>query len=137
MKDKSPVSLTGHFTGQVWCEMGFLPQEMGSSLGKWLYRLHKPAGWLNERLWGHSLETILLARHHFLDTLVSECIENQGVTQVIEIASGLSSRGLRMLSRYPSELTLYLEADLPEMVRWKQSRLPPNSQGTGDITFRS
>ncbi len=123
MKDKSPVSLTGHFTGQVWCENGFSPLEMGSTLGKLLYTLHKPAGWINERLWGQSLETLLLARHHLLDTLVSECIEQEGVTQIVEIASGLSSRSLRMLSRYPDHLSLYLEADLPDMVRWKQERL--------------
>ncbi|PIE43437.1 MAG: polyketide biosynthesis methyltransferase [Gammaproteobacteria bacterium] len=123
IKDKSPVSLTGHFTGQVWCENGYSPREMGSLLGRVLYRIHRPAGWLNERLAGHSLETILLARHHLIDNLVCDSIEQNGVTQIVEMASGLSGRGLRMLHRYPEQITTYLEADLPPMVAWKNRKL--------------
>ncbi|PID41636.1 MAG: hypothetical protein CSB48_13975 [Proteobacteria bacterium] len=123
IKDKSHVSLTGHFTGQVWCENGYSPRELGSLPGRVLYRIHRPAGWLNEQLSGHSLETILLARHHLIDNLVCESIEKNGVTQIVEIASGLSGRGLRMLHRYPNELTRYIEADLPPMIAWKNQKL--------------
>ncbi|MCP5208118.1 MAG: class I SAM-dependent methyltransferase [Hahellaceae bacterium] len=121
--DSSPVSLTGHFTGQVWCEHGYSPELMGSSLGKILYHLHRPLGWLNNQLFGNNLETMLLQRHQLIDQLVFKAIEEQGITQIIEIASGLSSRSIRTLARYADEDIHYIEADLPQMCRWKNERL--------------
>lgn len=121
--DSSPVSLTGHFTGQVWCEHGYSPELMGSSLGKVLYHLHRPLGWINNQLFGNSLETMLLQRHQLIDQLVFNSIEEQGVTQVVEIASGLSSRSIRTLARYAEEDIHYIEADLPQMCQWKNERL--------------
>ena len=125
MNDKSPVSLTGYFTGQVWCENAYSEPEMGSVLGKSLYYIHRPVGWLNERLFGNNLETMLIQRHKLFDALTLEAIEQNPTLQILEIASGLSSRAQRILKQADDAgLNIrYVEADLPQMVNWKQARL--------------
>ena len=68
------------------------------------------------------LDALLLARHHSIDTLLERAIDAGEVSQVVEIASGLSPRGWRFASRYGSDLT-YIETDLPDMTRRKQDLL--------------
>jgi hypothetical protein len=69
-----------------------------------------------------TLEAYLLARHTAIDALLERAIEQHGVTQVVEVASGLSPRGWRFTQRYGEEIT-YIETDLPEMVERKQRAL--------------
>ncbi|MFI5003395.1 MAG: class I SAM-dependent methyltransferase [Solirubrobacterales bacterium] len=64
----------------------------------------------------------MLARHRALDALLRRAIEEAGVTQVIEVACGLSPRGWRVTSRYGPMLT-YVEADLPAMAACKRRAL--------------
>ncbi|MCP5161234.1 MAG: class I SAM-dependent methyltransferase [Hahellaceae bacterium] len=116
--DRSPVSLTGLFTGQVWHENGLAPDGYESRLGKWLYRSARPLDQLSDRWLGMSLETLLLQRHLLIDQLTRDAI-TQGYTQIVEIASGLSSRANRLLLRYPDKELTWIEADLPDMVQWK------------------
>jgi O-methyltransferase involved in polyketide biosynthesis len=46
----------------------------------------------------------------------------RGITQVIEVAAGMSGRGLRFTRRYGERLT-YIEADLPGMAERKRQTL--------------
>ena len=69
-----------------------------------------------------SLECYLLARHRAIDALLERAIEEHGVTQVIEVAAGLSPRGWRFTQRYGDRLT-YIEADLPGMAARKRRAL--------------
>ena len=75
ISDKSPVSLTGHFTGQVWCRHGLSPDHLGSGLGRLLYRAQQPFGWLSQQVYGMNLESMLLVRHQLMDQLVLAEIE--------------------------------------------------------------
>lgn len=122
MKDKSPVSLTGHFTGYVWCQNKLSPPSFGSLLGKAMYLGSRPIDLFSNRILGWKLETMLLQRHQIIDSWVNQALD-EGVTQIVEIASGLSARGLRLLKNRPYDSFQYVEADLPDMVKWKQQRL--------------
>jgi O-methyltransferase involved in polyketide biosynthesis len=75
-----------------------------------------------ELLGGPHLDAMLLARHHAIDTLLERAIVAGEVTQVIEIAAGLSPRGWRFSSRHGADLA-YIETDLPGMARRKQDLL--------------
>lgn len=122
IKDKSPVSLTGHFTGYVWCNHHLSPSSFSSVLGKLMYFGSRPADWISKTVIGVNLESMLLQRHCLIDELVNQAI-SEGVTQIVEIASGLSARSLRTLAQYPNQELTYIEADLPAMVVWKKKRL--------------
>jgi O-methyltransferase involved in polyketide biosynthesis len=73
-------------------------------------------------LGGPTLEAYLVARHRAIDQRLEHAIEHGGVTQVIEVASGLSPRGWRFAERYGERLT-YIETDLPEMAARKRRAL--------------
>jgi len=122
IKDQSPVSLTGHFTGYVWCKNHLSPHSFSSILGKAMYYGTRPIDWVSKVSIGLNLETMLLQRHCLIDELVNQALED-GVTQIIEIASGLSARGIRVLQNHPNKDIKYIEADLPDMVVWKNKRL--------------
>ena len=53
---------------------------------------------------------------------LEQAIEQHGVSQVIEVAAGLSARGWRFVERYGDQLT-YVETDLPEMAARKRRAL--------------
>ncbi|MGH8456173.1 MAG: class I SAM-dependent methyltransferase, partial [Stenotrophobium sp.] len=57
-----------------------------------------------------------------IDARLTKAIDAGQVSQVIEIAAGLSGRGLRMMQRYGDRLT-YIETDLPAMVATKRRLL--------------
>jgi O-methyltransferase involved in polyketide biosynthesis len=69
-----------------------------------------------------TLEDYLIARHHALDEMLGDVIERRGVTQVLELAAGLSPRGWRFSRDYGDSL-VYLETDLAPMVRRKRAAL--------------
>jgi O-methyltransferase involved in polyketide biosynthesis len=116
-----PVSPTAHYTGYVWARNGLSHPELETIEGRVLFETLRPMNTMNSLLGRGSLEQYLLARHRAIDLLLERAIEEHGITQVIEIASGLSARGWRFSQRYP-ELT-YIEADLPDMVARKQRAL--------------
>ncbi len=76
----------------------------------------------NELLGRGTLEAYLLARHRAIDALLERAIDEGGVSQVIEVAAGLSPRGWRFTERYGERLT-YVEADLPGMAARKRRAL--------------
>jgi O-methyltransferase involved in polyketide biosynthesis len=61
----------------------------------------------------------LLARHRVIDHILKEAIDAGRVGQIVEIAAGLSPRGLRMRRRHPQ--VTYVEGDLPDMIANKQA----------------
>jgi O-methyltransferase involved in polyketide biosynthesis len=77
---------------------------------------------VTEALGGTRLEDFLLTRHLLIDSLLDEAIERGEVSQVIEVAAGLSPRGWRFAERYGERLT-YIETDLPAMAARKRVAL--------------
>jgi O-methyltransferase involved in polyketide biosynthesis len=116
-----PVSPTAHYTGYVWTRNGLSPPELRTLEGRVLFESLRPVNTVNSLLGRGSLEQYLLARHRAIDLLLERAIDDHGIRQVIEIASGLSARGWRFSKRH-SDIT-YVEADLPDMVARKREAL--------------
>jgi O-methyltransferase involved in polyketide biosynthesis len=116
-----PVSPTAHYTGYVWARHGLSHPELRTLEGRVLFESLRPVNTFNSMLGRGSLEEYLLARHRAIDVLLERAIEEQAITQVIEIAAGLSARGWRFSIRYPD--LDYVEADLPDMVARKRAAL--------------
>jgi O-methyltransferase involved in polyketide biosynthesis len=116
------VSPTAHYTGYVWARNGLSHPALASREGRLLFESLRTPMTVSRLLGGPTLEAYLLARHRALDALLERAIEEHGVTQVIEVAAGLSPRGWRFSERYGSRLT-YIEADLPAMAERKRNAL--------------
>jgi O-methyltransferase involved in polyketide biosynthesis len=116
------ITPTAHYTGYVWVRNGLSHPLLATRRGRVLYQALRPAMMLSGAVGGPTLESYLLARHRALDALLERAIARDGVTQVIELACGLSPRGWRFASRYREQLT-YVETDLPEMVDLKRRTL--------------
>jgi O-methyltransferase involved in polyketide biosynthesis len=115
------ISPTAHYTGETWVRNGLSHPGLATWQGRLFYDALALPNAASKLLGGPSLEAMLLARHRIIDALLDEQIEG-GVSQVIEIACGMSPRGWRFCERYGSELT-YVEADLPGMARRKREAL--------------
>jgi O-methyltransferase involved in polyketide biosynthesis len=122
MSDSGRISPTAHYTGYVWARNGLSHPELSSLEGRALFEALRPLLMLSRALGGASLENYLLARHLAIDKLLEQAIEEHGITQVIEVACGLSPRGWRFSQRYGDRIT-YVEADLPEMAERKRKAL--------------
>jgi O-methyltransferase involved in polyketide biosynthesis len=72
-------------------------------------------------LGGPTLEGLLLARHRIIDAILGDLIRG-GVSQVVEVACGMSPRGWRFTEQFGERLT-YVEADLPGMAQRKRDAL--------------
>jgi len=116
------ISPTAHYTGYVWARNGLSHPELASTEGRLLYESLRAPMIASRLLGGPTLEGYLLARHGAIDALLEVAIEEGGVTQVIEVAAGLSPRGWRFSRRYGPSLT-YIEADLPSMAERKRAAL--------------
>jgi O-methyltransferase involved in polyketide biosynthesis len=122
MSDSGRISPTAHYTGYVWARNGLSHPELSSLEGRALFDSLRPVLMLSQALGGASLEPYLLARHLAIDKLLTRAIEDHGITQVIEVACGLSPRGWRFSQRYGERIT-YVEADLPDMAQRKRRAL--------------
>lgn len=116
------ISPTAHYTGHVWTRNGLSHPALRTGQGRLLFASLEPAMMLNRAFGGPTLEGMLMARHRALDLLLEEAIEERGVSQVIEVACGMSPRGWRFAERYGDRLT-YVEADLPAMAMRKRRAL--------------
>lgn len=116
------ISPTAHYTGTVWLQNGLSHPAFATLRGQGLYYALKGPMALSSRLGGPSLEDFLLARHRLIDLQLAEAIEEGRISQVIEVAAGLSPRGWRFTERYKGRIR-YLEADLPGMARTKRELL--------------
>ena len=116
------ISPTALYTGTVWRRHGLSHPAFatwaGSALWTGLVGPRYAAGLIGVP----DLDALLLARHHSIDTLLERAIEAGAVSQVVEIAAGLSPRGWRFTSRHGAGLT-YVETDLPAMAHRKKSLL--------------
>lgn len=122
MSSSGRISPTAHYTGYVWARNGLSHPELETLEGRILFESLRPPMIVNAVLGGGTLEAYLVARHRAIDTLLHRAIDGGRVTQVIEVASGLSPRGLRFSRRYGDRL-IYVEADLPGMVERKREAL--------------
>jgi O-methyltransferase involved in polyketide biosynthesis len=118
----SRISPTAHYTGYVWARNGLSDPELETLEGRVLFESLRPWMGISGVLGRGTLESYLLARHKALDALLERDIEAGRVSQVIEVAAGLSPRGLRFVRRYGERLT-YVEADLPGMASRKRAML--------------
>jgi len=116
------ISPTAHYTGYVWARNGLSPEGFATLEGRLLFESLRGVNTLNSALGGDSLERYLLARHRSIDRLLEAAIDGGAVSQVVEVACGLSPRGWRFGSRYGDRLT-YVEADLPGMADRKREAL--------------
>jgi O-methyltransferase involved in polyketide biosynthesis len=122
MSSSEAISPTAHYTGYVWARNGLSHPELVTREGRLMYESLRPVMTISRALGGATLEGYLLARHRAIDVLLERAVKRGDITQVIEVAAGLSPRGWRFTERYGERLT-YIEADLPGMAARKRSAL--------------
>jgi len=115
------ISPTAHYTGETWVRNGLSHPELATWQGRLFHGTLALPNAASKLLGGPTLEGLLLARHRIIDAQLDELIQG-GVSQVIEVACGMSPRGWRFSERYGDRLT-YIEADLPAMARRKREAL--------------
>ncbi len=120
VRDSTGISFTALYTGAVWHRYGLSDEVLATEQGKWLYHLMTPFEAASQAVVGGNLRTFLLQRHLIIDHLIEQAID-RGVTQILEIACGMSPRGIRLRQKYPH--IHMAEADLPAMATRKASRL--------------
>lgn len=119
--DSSSISFTALYTGHVWYANEMSESFLTSPGGYALYWAMQPLEYAARKLAGMNIIETLLQRHLILDHRLEHLIRDNGVTQILEIACGLSPRGLQFTRRFPD--VRYLEADLPGMVARKRDLL--------------
>ncbi|WP_148862345.1 class I SAM-dependent methyltransferase [Marinobacter fonticola] len=119
--DSSGISFTALYTGAVWQRHGLSEEGLIPPSGQALYSLLTPFEGVSRVVAGGSVRTFLLQRHFIIDHLITEAIEHRGVEQVLEIACGLSPRGIRLRRQFPR--LQMIEADLPAMATRKAAFL--------------
>lgn len=122
MSPSETISPTAHYTGYVWARNGLSHPALSTLEGRVMFEALRPIITASQALGGASLETYLLTRHSAIDMLLERAIEDGSVSQVVEVACGLSPRGWRFANRYGDQLT-YIEADLPGMAARKRRAL--------------
>ncbi len=130
--DSSGISFTAFYTGEVWRRHGLSVPFLASPQGKFFYLAGQPVEWAGKLLLGGNNITMLLQRHHIIDHLLEKAILEEGVTQIVELACGLSPRGTIMSRRYAGSDIRYVEADLPGMAARKRRFL----QQAGELSDR-
>ncbi|MCB9730266.1 MAG: class I SAM-dependent methyltransferase [Deltaproteobacteria bacterium] len=119
-KNPARVSPTAHYTGYVWYRHGMSNPALATRTGRLFHAALRGPELVSRRLLaGPSLEALLLRRHRVIDHLLTTAIASGEVGQVLEIAAGLSPRGLRLMDRYGTHALRYVEADLPAMAARK------------------
>jgi len=115
------ISPTAHYTGETWVRNGLSHPELATWQGRVAHgALALPLA-LSKALGGPTLNGPLLARHRIIDSILEDLIGG-GISQVVEVACGMSPRGWRFSERYGDRLT-YIEADLPGMAQRKREAL--------------
>jgi O-methyltransferase involved in polyketide biosynthesis len=116
------IGPTAHYTGYVWARNGLSHPELETVEGRILFDSLQPAMIASRLAGGPTLEAYLLARHRAIDAALEGAIDRGEVSQVIEVACGLSPRGWRFARRYGEEI-VYVETDLPAMAARKRLAL--------------
>lgn len=113
------ISPTAHYTGYVWYAHGQSHDAFATRTGRLMYQALRAPNAIAHAASLPTLDGMLLARHRLIDLRLARAIESGEVSQVVEVACGLSPRGWRFAERYGSRIT-YIEADLPGMLANKQ-----------------
>jgi O-methyltransferase involved in polyketide biosynthesis len=113
------ISPTAHYTGYVWFAHGQSHEAFATRSGRLMYQALRAPSVVLHHAGLPTLEGMLMARHRLIDLRLSQAIDAGEISQVIEVAAGLSPRGWRFRKRYGDRLT-YVEADLPAMIARKQ-----------------
>jgi O-methyltransferase involved in polyketide biosynthesis len=116
------ISPTAHYTGYVWARNGLSHPALQTVEGRVLFEIVRPSMIASAALGQGTLEAYLMARHTAIDNVLTRAIDSGVVSQVLEVACGLSPRGWRFTQRYGDRLT-YIEADLPAMASRKRRAL--------------
>ena len=122
MSDSGRISPTAHYTGYVWARNGLSHPQLETVEGRLLFESLRLPMAISRALGGGGHESYLLARHRAIDARLERAIGDGRVQQVIEVACGLSPRGLRFAERHGDRIT-YIEADLPAMAARKRAAL--------------
>jgi len=123
-RESSRISPTGRYTAHVWIRHGLAPEVLDSRFGRALHAGLRPLNFAYQQLARRpNLDSMLLARHLALDQLLARAVERDGVRQIVEIAAGFSGRGVRFSRRFAERSLLYVEGDLPGVVREKRRAL--------------
>ena len=121
-KNNNNISPTAHYTGYVWVANDLSHPSFATLKGQALYTALRGPQWLARRVSSLNMDAVLLARHTLIDLQLERAISSGAITQVIEIASGLSPRGWRFAERHGDAIE-YIEADLPAMAQRKRELL--------------
>jgi O-methyltransferase involved in polyketide biosynthesis len=113
------ISPTAHYTGYVWLAHGQSHEAFATRTGRLMYQALRAPNAAAHAVGWPTLEGMLLARHRLIDLRLTQAIDAGEISQVVEVAAGLSPRGWRFRTRYGEQLT-YIEADLPGMAQHKQ-----------------
>src|ERR1043165_4288967 len=89
------ISPTAHYTGYVWYAHGWSHDAFATRTGRLMYGALRAPNAIAHRLRLASLEGMLLARHRLIDLRLQHAIDAGEITQIIEVAAGLSPRGWR------------------------------------------
>ncbi|MDF1762250.1 MAG: class I SAM-dependent methyltransferase [Oleibacter sp.] len=119
--DTSRISISAHYTGYVWYKYNLSAPAFVTGMGRFANLLLSPINGLLRTFANADIDIFLLQRHAVIDHQVKDLIENHGVSQILELASGLSPRGYRLTKQYPH--LNYIEGDLPGMAQRKQAVL--------------
>lgn len=119
--DTSSISFTALYTGYVWYLNGLSADSFRTRRGALYYDLMRPVDAVGWKLLNVSIRDFLLHRHFVMDHVIDRLVGQEGVTQVLEIACGISPRGWRYTQKFPQ--LKYVEADLPDMAARKSALL--------------
>ena len=107
------ISPTAHYTGFVWYRNNESHPAFRTAKGVllyWILRLSRLTPWL---------EGWLLARHRLIDRELTAAIERGEISQIVEIAAGLSPRGWQFRERFGNRI-IYVETDLAGILQCKR-----------------
>lgn len=121
-RNPASISPTAHYTGYTWYAHGLSHPALVTPQGKLMHAALRPLHGLATLTGAPTLQAFLLARHRLIDHLLNQAIAQGRVSQVIEVAAGLSPRGWRFKRQHGSKLR-YIEADLPDMAERKHGLL--------------
>src|SRR5688572_1171637 len=84
------ISPTAHYTGYVWFAHGQSHEAFATRGGRLMYRALRAPSLVLHHAGLPTLEGMLLARHRLIDLRLSQAIDAGEISQVIEVAAGLS-----------------------------------------------
>ena len=113
------ISPTAHYTGYVWFAHGHSHAAFATDRGRLLYQVMRAPNAAAHAFGLPTVNGMLLARHRLIDLRLARAIDAGEISQIVEIAAGLSPRGWRFRERYADRIT-YVEADLPAMIENKR-----------------